>query len=111
MKQKGRANCPPLAAGQGGIGFVPEDRKGQGAVLSMPIRVNATLAALKSVSGFGGFLAFGRERAFVQKLMEQLRIKARSMDADVSTLSGGNQQKVVLARWFHADADLIILDD
>jgi ribose transport system ATP-binding protein len=111
LKQKLLAIRSPMAAVKAGIGFVPEDRKGQGAVLSMPIRVNATLAALKSVSRPGGFLAFGRERAFVQKLMEQLRIKARSMDADVSTLSGGNQQKVVLAKWFHADGDLIILDE
>ena len=111
LKQKLLAVRSPMAAVKAGIGFVPEDRKGQGAVLSMPIRVNATLAALKSVSLPGGFLAFGRERAFVQKLMEQLRIKARSMDADVSTLSGGNQQKVVLAKWFHADGDLIILDE
>lgn len=111
LKQKIINIRSPMGAVKAGIGFVPEDRKGQGAVLSMPIRVNATLAALKSVSGPFGFLTFGRERIFVQKLMEQLRIKARSMDADVSTLSGGNQQKVVLAKWFHADGDLIILDE
>ncbi|RFU44987.1 sugar ABC transporter ATP-binding protein [Paraburkholderia sp. DHOC27] len=111
LKQKPFAIRSPIAAVRAGIGFVPEDRKGQGAVLSMPIRINATLAALKTVSGPGGFLQFGRERAFVKALMESLRIKARSMDADVSTLSGGNQQKVVLAKWFHADGDLIILDE
>jgi ribose transport system ATP-binding protein len=111
LKQKVLNIRSPMSAVKAGIGFVPEDRKGQGAVLSMPIRVNATLASLKSVSGPFGFLAFGRERTFVAKLMEQLRIKARSMDADVSTLSGGNQQKVVLAKWFHADGDLIILDE
>jgi ribose transport system ATP-binding protein len=101
----------PRAAVRAGIGFVPEDRKGQGAVLSMPIRINATLAALESVSAPAGFLAFGRERGYVAGLMASLRIKARSMDADVATLSGGNQQKVVLAKWFHADGDLIILDE
>lgn len=111
LKQKPFAIRSPIAAVRAGIGFVPEDRKGQGAVLSMPIRINATLAALKSVSGPGGFLKFGRERAFVKELMASLRIKARSMDADVATLSGGNQQKVVLAKWFHADGDLIILDE
>ncbi|MGA7776305.1 MAG: sugar ABC transporter ATP-binding protein [Paraburkholderia sp.] len=111
LKQKPFAIRSPIAAVRAGIGFVPEDRKGQGAVLSMPIHINATLAALKSVSGPGGFLKFGRERAFVKELMASLRIKARSMDADVATLSGGNQQKVVLAKWFHADGDLIILDE
>ncbi len=85
LKQKPLAIRSPMAAVKAGIGFVPEDRKGQGAVLSMPIRVNATLAALKSVSGPGGFLAFGRERAY--------------------------QQKVGLAKWFHADGGLIILDE
>ncbi|WOD13933.1 sugar ABC transporter ATP-binding protein [Paraburkholderia kirstenboschensis] len=111
LKQKKLNIRSPMAAVRAGIGFVPEDRKGQGAVLSMPIRINATLAALKSVSGLFGILAFRRERAYVTKLMESLRIKARSMDADVATLSGGNQQKVVLAKWFHADGDLIILDE
>lgn len=111
IKQKTLNIRSPMAAVRAGIGFVPEDRKGQGAVLSMPIRINATLASLKLVSGPMGFLAFGRERAYVAKLMDSLRIKARSMDADVSTLSGGNQQKVVLAKWFQADGDLIILDE
>jgi ribose transport system ATP-binding protein len=111
LKQKKLNIHSPMAAVRAGIGFVPEDRKGQGVVLSMPIRINATLAALKSVSGPFGMLAFRRERAYVTGLMESLRIKARSMDADVSTLSGGNQQKVVLAKWFHADGDLIILDE
>jgi len=111
LKGKRLSVRTPMAAVRAGIGLVPEDRKGQGAVLSMPIRVNATLAALKSVSAPGGFLAFGRERTYVARLMDTLRIKARSMDADVATLSGGNQQKVVLAKWFHADGDLIILDE
>ncbi|MDR5818325.1 MULTISPECIES: sugar ABC transporter ATP-binding protein [unclassified Caballeronia] len=111
LKNKPLHARSPMAAVRAGIGFVPEDRKGQGAVLGMPIRINATLAALDSVSGPFGWLAFRRERAAVAKLMDALRIKARSMDADVSTLSGGNQQKVVLAKWFHADGDLIILDE
>jgi ribose transport system ATP-binding protein len=111
LKSKTLNARSPMAAVRAGIGFVPEDRKGQGAVLAMPIRINATLASLDSVSGPFGWLAFRRERASVAKLMESLRIKARSMDADVSTLSGGNQQKVVLAKWFHADGDLIILDE
>jgi len=101
----------PVAGVKAGIGLVPEDRKGQGALLAMPIRINTTMASLQSVSRLGGFLAFRREREIVGRLMETLRIKARSMDADVSTLSGGNQQKVVLAKWFQADGDLIILDE
>jgi ribose transport system ATP-binding protein len=111
LKGDARGLRSPRAAVKAGVGFVPEDRKGQGAILTMPIRVNVTLSCLASVSKWFGFLAFERERAIVANLMEALRIKADSMDASVSTLSGGNQQKVVLAKWFHADGDLIILDE
>jgi ribose transport system ATP-binding protein len=103
----------PKSTGAGvaaGIGLVPEDRKAQGAVLTMPIRVNSTMARLSDVSGFG-FLRLARERQTVAQLMKRLQIKARDMDADVSTLSGGNQQKVVLAKWFHAHGRVIILDE
>ncbi|MGS0743521.1 sugar ABC transporter ATP-binding protein [Glaciimonas sp. GG7] len=94
-----------------GIGLVPEDRKGQGAVLSMPIRINATMAHLRDVSTWFGGLRLAHERRTVAALMARLRIKARDMQADVSTLSGGNQQKVVLAKWFHAQGKVIILDE
>ena len=103
----------PKSTGAGvaaGIGLVPEDRKGQGAVLTMPIRVNSTMARLSDVSAFG-FLRLAHERHAVAQLMKSLQIKARDMDADVSTLSGGNQQKVVLAKWFHAQGRVIILDE
>jgi ribose transport system ATP-binding protein len=108
----GRAVTPKsTSAGvAAGIGLVPEDRKGQGAVLAMPIRVNATMARLSDVSTMG-FLRLARERHTVAQLMKRLQIKARDMDADVSTLSGGNQQKVVLAKWFHAQGRVIILDE
>ena len=99
------------AAVQAGIGLVPEDRKMQGAVLSMPIRVNATMARLRDVSTWFGGLRLARERKSVARLMTSLRIKAQSMEAEVSTLSGGNQQKVVLAKWFHAKGRVIMLDE
>ena len=104
----------PKSTGAGvraGIGLVPEDRKSQGAVLSMPIRVNATMARLGDVSTWFGGLRLSRERLTVSQLMNDLQIKARDMDADVSTLSGGNQQKVVLAKWFHAQGRVIVLDE
>ncbi len=96
---------------QAGIGLVPEDRKSQGAVLTLPIRVNSTMARLSDVTTWFGGLRLGRERQTVAQLMTSLQIKARDMDADVSTLSGGNQQKVVLAKWFHAQGRVIILDE
>ena len=94
-----------------GIGLVPEDRKSQGTVLSMPIRINSTMARLSDVSNWFGGLRLKSERQTVTQLMQALRIKARDMDDDVSTLSGGNQQKVVLAKWFHAQGRVIILDE
>ena len=99
------------AAVRAGIGLVPEDRKLQGAILSMSIRVNSTMARLSDVSNWFGGLKLSHERDSVSTLMQQLRIKARDMDADVSTLSGGNQQKVVLAKWFHARGRVIVLDE
>ena len=94
-----------------GIGLVPEDRKSQGTVLSMPIRINSTMARLSDVTNLFGGLRLAHERRTVGQLMQNLRIKARDMDADVSTLSGGNQQKVVLAKWFHAKGKVIVLDE
>jgi ribose transport system ATP-binding protein len=90
---------------------VPEDRKQHGVVLDKAIRVNATMARLSSVVNGLGFLKVGLERKTVAELGASLRLKASSVDANVSSLSGGNQQKVVLAKWFHAGGDVIILDE
>jgi ribose transport system ATP-binding protein len=101
----------PVQAVKAGIGLVPEDRKLHGVILDMPIRVNATMARLSAVVNALGFLRPGTERKIVTDLGSSLRLKASSIDAPVSSLSGGNQQKVVLAKWFHAGGDLIILDE
>jgi ribose transport system ATP-binding protein len=101
----------PKDAVAAGIGLVPEDRKGQGVVLDKPIRMNATMAKLSAVVNPFGFLKTKLERSLVTDLGKSLRLKAASVDAPVSSLSGGNQQKVVLAKWFHAGGDLIILDE
>ncbi|WP_334174064.1 sugar ABC transporter ATP-binding protein [Pseudoxanthobacter sp.] len=94
-----------------GIGLVPEDRKGQGVILDLPIRVNATMAGMGAVTNRFGFIRRAAERATVTGLAKALRLKAASIDAPVSSLSGGNQQKVVLAKWFHAGGRVIILDE
>lgn len=101
----------PKDAVEAGIGLVPEDRKQQGVILDKPIRVNATMARMNDVVNAAGFLRRGRERQTVSDLGKSLRLKAAGVDAPVSSLSGGNQQKVVLAKWFHADGDVIILDE
>ena len=101
----------PLDAVLAGIGLVPEDRKHQGAILGMSIRINTTLARLKRVVNAAGFIRRTLERDTVAALGRQLRLKSSGIDAPVSSLSGGNQQKVVLAKWFHAGGDVIILDE
>ena len=101
----------PVDAVKAGIGLVPEDRKLHGVILDKPIRVNATMARLSAVVNALGFLRQGLERKLVTDLGQSLRLKASSIDAPVSSLSGGNQQKVVLAKWFHAGGDLILLDE
>jgi ribose transport system ATP-binding protein len=101
----------PMDAVNAGICLVPEDRKHQGVVLDAPIRVNATMARLSAVVNRFGFLRGGLERTLVTELGKSLRLKASAIEAPVSSLSGGNQQKVVLAKWFHAGGDVIILDE
>ncbi len=101
----------PKDAVDAGIGLVPEDRKQHGVVLEKPIRTNATMARMSSVVNKLGFLRQAEEKRFVVDLGKSLRLKASSIDAPVTSLSGGNQQKVVLAKWFHAGGDLIILDE
>ncbi len=101
----------PSEAVRAGICLVPEDRKAQGVVLDAPIRVNATMAKLSAVVNRLGFIRKGVERKIVMELAASLKLKASRIDAPVSSLSGGNQQKVVLAKWFLADGDVIILDE
>ncbi len=100
----------PRHAVAAGIGLVPEDRKRQGVVLDNSIRINTTMARLAPVVT-GGFIRWAKERATVQKLAQSLRIKMAGQDAPASSLSGGNQQKVVLAKWLHVDGPIIILDE
>ena len=112
MTLKGAAYSPrsPRHAVKQGVGLVPEDRKGQGVVLDMEIRKNATMANTGPITR-AGFFKPSAERGVVERLIRSLRIKLGSMNDPVSSLSGGNQQKVVLAKWFNADPDLIILDE
>jgi ribose transport system ATP-binding protein len=93
-----------------GLGFVSEDRKGEGLAQPMSIADNVTLSHLAPFS-LVGCLALGRRRRAVSRRMEQLAIKAWDADQPVATLSGGNQQKVALARVLHQDAQLLLLDE
>lgn len=82
-----------------GVALLPEDRKKQGLVLGMSCRKNISLAGLNSHFGRWGILRFDRERLASKRYFGELSIKAASDDVAVSTLSGGNQQKVALAKW------------
>jgi ribose transport system ATP-binding protein len=93
-----------------GIALVPEDRKRQGLVLSESGRRNTSLPLLDRLSRFT-WLKQSEERALVERHFHMLRVRAPDIDAPVAGLSGGNQQKIVLARWLAADAKLLILDE
>lgn len=92
-----------------GIGFVPEDRKKQGLVPGMRARENATLPVLSRFAR-AGWVNQAAESAAVESAFGRLAVRARR-EATTSSLSGGNQQKVVLAKWLTADSDILILDE
>jgi rhamnose transport system ATP-binding protein len=92
------------------IGYVPEDRRRHGVVLNMSIAANTTLASLKAVSR-RGLIDGSVERDAARRYVDRLRIKAPSVSVEVGSLSGGNQQKVSLARWLSIDPAVLILDE
>jgi ribose transport system ATP-binding protein len=96
----------PTEAVKAGIGLVPEDRKEQGAILSMAVRENVTMPGLSGL----GLIKSAREKKTTRELIERLAIKAGT-ETKVEDLSGGNQQKVVLAKWFGTRCKVIILDE
>ena len=100
----------PGRAVEMGIAYVPEDRRRHGVILEMSVATNTTLATLRSIANFG-MLDFGREREVATDLVDRLGIKTASIDEPVGNLSGGNQQKVALARWLNADPSVLILDE
>ena len=93
-----------------GIGFAPEDRKREGLVLIRSVLENGSMAILKQLSRFH-FVRSRLERSIVTGFVEKLRVRTPSIDQEVGKLSGGNQQKVVLARWLAAKPKLLILDE
>ena len=100
----------PLDAIKAGIGFVTEDRKGEGLVLSMPISQNITLASLEKL-GTAAHMSLGKEKETVVDYIGKLNIKTPSHMQLARNLSGGNQQKVVLAKWLLSDSRVIIFDE
>lgn len=93
-----------------GLGLLPEDRKRQGLVLPLNCRENASLAALSRVAT-AGFVRRPAERALARGFFARLRVKTPSLEAPISGLSGGNQQKVALAKWLARDCPILIVDE
>lgn len=93
-----------------GIAFVTEDRKDEGLILNMPIATNISLANLKDVSK-RGILKLVREKEIAQRGGARLKLKAGKITDPASSLSGGNQQKVVLAKWLERNPDILLLDE
>ncbi|GAA3736101.1 rhamnose transport system ATP-binding protein [Spinactinospora alkalitolerans] len=100
----------PAAAMAAGLALVPEDRRQQGLVMEMSVERNATLTRRGALSRLG-LLRRSAERAEAGAWSERLRVKAGRLDDAVSTLSGGNQQKVVLAKWLATGPKVLIVDE
>jgi ribose transport system ATP-binding protein len=106
-----RINSPHQAKRRSvGMALIPEDRKTEGLVLPLSVRDNISLAAVDRFAR-GGLIRTRAEIEAVKGAFQTLSIQARGADVPVGTLSGGNQQKVVIAKWLLTDADLILLND
>ena len=101
----------PAQAVDRGIGWVPEDRKQHGLVLGMDVKSNTTLAILKRISNVFGAVRAKQEREITEHYVHALQILTPSISQTVRNLSGGNQQKVVLAKWLSAKPKIMIMDE
>jgi ribose transport system ATP-binding protein len=99
----------PWDAVEQGIAYLPEDRKGSGLTLPMPIIQNITLASLRRYSR--GLIRGRLERKAATAQAQRLLVKSNNLNASVGTLSGGNQQKVLLAKWLDTQPRLLIVDE
>jgi ribose transport system ATP-binding protein len=100
----------PRDAVRKGIALLTEDRKEQGLLLSLAVRKNISLARMSDVSRFG-WLDVSKERAVAGRYVDALSVRCSSTEQTAGELSGGNQQKVVIAKWIYRDCDILIFDE
>jgi ABC-type sugar transport system ATPase subunit len=108
--QRTMTHASPRAAIACGIALIPEDRRGRGLATILPMAENITLAALARFVSFG-ILGLRREISHVRRMIGELAIKTSGPRQMAGLLSGGNQQKVVLAKWLSTSADIFLLDE
>ncbi|MBA9026476.1 sugar ABC transporter ATP-binding protein [Peribacillus huizhouensis] len=100
----------PKEAINKGFGLLPEDRKKQGLLLEQSIRMNTTIASMFKIKKFG-VINHNKEKEYVEDLLASIATKYGSMEDNVNSLSGGNQQKVALAKWLSADCKCLVFDE
>ncbi len=110
FKGKPFARKGPIHAMETGLGLVPEDRKHHGLVLSMTAKENVSLPILDRLST-AGWVQPQKERDVATKFFERMRVKAPSIDSATAGLSGGNQQKLVIAKWLAAETEVLLVDE
>lgn len=94
-----------------GLGLLPEDRKQQGLLLEQSIRMNSTLTILNRITNKFGIINHGKEKEYVKKLLASVSTKYEDTEDNANSLSGGNQQKITLAKWVAADCKCIVFDE
>ena len=110
VKGKKLSSSSPGAAKEAGIAFLTEDRKEEGLTIDFSVKSNIAMANLKRISG-RLFLSNAKENEVADRYIDAIKIKTPSRMQKVLNLSGGNQQKVVVAKWFNTDCDIIIMDE
>ncbi|MEG0450847.1 MAG: sugar ABC transporter ATP-binding protein [Lysinibacillus sp.] len=101
----------PKHAMKAGIAYIPADRKSEGLLLTHSIRFNISMGVLNKISDFVGTVRSKHEKETTNFAMKRMQIKAQSMEQPANALSGGNQQKVILAKWLERNPSIILLDE